>query len=84
MTRKRRNHSPEFKAKLVLDAAKGDKTVVELVQKYNLHVKQISAWKKEPLENSAMILGPKCSVVSRAQRKSSLVKSTPLPIKRQC
>lgn len=29
MTRKRRNHSPEFKAKVALDAAKGDKTVAE-------------------------------------------------------
>lgn len=30
MTRKRRNHSPEFKAKVALAAAKGDKTVAEL------------------------------------------------------
>lgn len=30
MTRKRRNHSPEFKAKMALDVAKGDKTVDEL------------------------------------------------------
>ena len=42
MTRKRRNHSPEFKAKMALDAAKGDKTVAELAQKYNLHANQIS------------------------------------------
>ncbi len=45
MTRKRRNHSPEFKAKVALDAAKGDKTVAELAQKYNLHANQISTWK---------------------------------------
>lgn len=32
MTRKRRNHSPEFKAKVALAAAKGDKTVAELAQ----------------------------------------------------
>lgn len=56
MTRKRRNHSPEFKAKVALDAAKGDKTVAELAQKYNLHANQISTWKKELLENAAMIL----------------------------
>ncbi len=46
MTRKRRNHSPEFKAKVALDAARGDKTVAELAQKYNLHANQISTWKK--------------------------------------
>ncbi|MFB9256043.1 transposase, partial [Vibrio agarivorans] len=41
MTRKRRNHSPD-KAKVALDAARGDKTVAELAQKYNLHANQIS------------------------------------------
>ena len=55
MTRKRRNHSPEFKAKVALATAKGDKTVAELAQKYNLHANQISTWKKELLENAAMI-----------------------------
>ena len=52
MTRKRRNHSPEFKAKVALDAARGDKTVAELAQKYSLHANQIST---ELLENAAMI-----------------------------
>ncbi|EIJ0984771.1 IS3 family transposase [Vibrio vulnificus] len=115
MTRKRRNHSPEFKAKVALDAAKGDKTVAELAQKYNLHANQISTWKKELLENAAMIFatenhtgkesseevdklhakigqltmengffGQSARSLDRAQRKSSLVKSTPLSIKRQC
>ncbi len=55
MTRKRRNHSPEFKAKVALAAAKGDKTISELAQKYNLHANQITTWKKELLENAATI-----------------------------
>lgn len=55
MTRKRRNNSPEFKAKVVLAAAKDDKTVAELAQKYNLHANQISTWKKELLENAAIV-----------------------------
>ncbi|MEZ9133880.1 IS3 family transposase [Vibrio breoganii] len=115
MTRKRRNHSPEFKAKVALAAAKGDKTVAELAQKYNLHPNQISTWKKELLENAAMIFasesqlgkdnseevdklhakigqltmengffGESARSLDRAQRKSSLDKSTQLPIKRQC
>lgn len=40
MARKRRNDSPEFKAKVA--ATKGDKTVAELALKYNLHPNQIS------------------------------------------
>ncbi|NOF30587.1 helix-turn-helix domain-containing protein [Vibrio cholerae] len=47
MTRNGRNNFPEFKAKVALDAAKGDKTVSELAQKYNLHDKQISTWKEK-------------------------------------
>ena len=55
MTRKRRNHSPEFKAKVALEAAKGDKTIAELAQKYNLHANQITTWKKELIEKAASI-----------------------------
>ena len=55
MTRKRRNHSPEFKAKVALAAARGDKTVAELAQQYNLHANQISTWKKELLDKAALI-----------------------------
>nr|WP_267492013.1 transposase [Vibrio coralliilyticus] len=55
MTRKRRNHSPEFQARVALAAAKGDKTVVELAQKYNLHANQTSTWKKELLEKQRLL-----------------------------
>ncbi|CAG9000758.1 MAG: hypothetical protein CENE_02765 [Candidatus Celerinatantimonas neptuna] len=53
LTRERRNHSPEFKAKVTLAAAKGDKTITELTQQYKLHPK-ISQLTME------MIFQPKC------------------------
>ncbi|MCF1457643.1 MAG: IS3 family transposase [Shewanella sp.] len=59
MTRKRRNHSPEFKAKVALAAAKGDKTVSELAQQFNLHPNQITTWKKELIEKAASLFGAK-------------------------
>ena len=58
MIRKRRNHSPEFKAKVALDADRSDKTAADLAQKYNLLANQSSTWKKELLENAAMIFTP--------------------------
>lgn len=59
MSKKRRNHSPEFKAKVALAAAKGDKTVAELASKYNLHPSQITTWKNELIQNAAMLFASK-------------------------
>ena len=57
MRRKRRNHSPSFKAKVALAAVKGDLTMAELVQKYDVHANQISDWKKQLLESAPDVFG---------------------------
>ena len=51
MKRKRRNHTAAFKAKVALEAAKEEKTLAELAQKYEVHANQISAWKRQLLDN---------------------------------
>jgi transposase len=43
--RVRRNHSPAFKAKVAVAALKGEKTLVELAQQFDVHVNQITQWK---------------------------------------
>jgi transposase len=48
---KRRNHSPSFKAKVALAAIKGDKTLPELAQIFEIHQNLIGKWKKEVLDN---------------------------------
>jgi transposase len=40
--RPRRNHSPAFKAKVALTAIKGDKTLVELSEQFDVHANQIA------------------------------------------
>jgi transposase len=55
MKRKRRNHSPAFKAKVALEAAKEEKTLAELAQQYELHVNQISTWKQALLEGMSRL-----------------------------
>ena len=47
--RPRRNHSPAFKAKVALAAIKGDKTVVELSEQFDVHVNQITQRKTQLL-----------------------------------
>lgn len=48
---KRKNHNPNFKAKVALEAIKGDLTIPETAQKYEVHPTQITRWKKEALDN---------------------------------
>ena len=50
--RPRRNHAPVFKAKVALDALKGEQTLVELAQRYQIHPNQITEWKKQLLEHA--------------------------------
>jgi len=53
--RPRRNHGAVFKAKVALEAIKGDKTLVELSERFQVHTNQIAEWKKILLENAPEI-----------------------------
>ena len=57
MSRKRRNHSAAFKAKVALAALKGDKTIAELSQQFELHPNQITQWKAKLKEHAADVFG---------------------------
>ena len=52
MTGKRRRHSPAFKAKVALEAAKQTRTVAELAKVFQVHPVQISQWKKQLLDGA--------------------------------
>ena len=55
MRRKRRNHSPGFKAKVALATIREDKTVAELARQYDVHPNQIAEWKKQLLEGAGSV-----------------------------
>ena len=58
MTRRtRRNHTPAFKAKVALAAIKGEKTLSELAQLFDVHPNQIIDWKGRLLEGAAGVFG---------------------------
>ncbi len=66
MTRRaRRNHSPAFKAKVALAAIKGEKTLADLAQQFDVHPNQITQWRSQLLDGAAGVFG------SEAKRKAT-------------
>jgi putative transposase len=52
MTRKRRVFGAAFKAKVALAAVRGDKTTAQLASEFSVHTSQVTAWKKQLLEQA--------------------------------
>jgi transposase-like protein len=55
MRRPRRNHTAAFKAKVAVAALKGDKTLAELAEKFDVHANQITQWKTQLLEGAMSV-----------------------------
>jgi transposase-like protein len=55
--RTRRTHGPAFKAKVALAALKGEKTLAELAQQYDVHPNQITAWKAHLVDAASGLFG---------------------------
>ena len=59
MTRRpRRNHSAAFKAKVALAAVKGDRTIAQLAEHFDVHPNQITIWKSQLEASASEIFGP--------------------------
>lgn len=66
MSKKRKIHSPEFKAKVAIEAIKGMKTASELASLFHVHPTQINAWKKQVQESM-----PECFQRARSSPQKS-------------
>ena len=56
MKAKRKRHEPEFKARVALEALKGEKTIQQIAKEYEIHPVQVSDWKKAMMERMPEIL----------------------------
>jgi transposase len=60
--RARRNHTPAFKAKAALAAIKGEKTLSELAQQFDVHANQIKQWRDQLLEGAVGVFGSEARI----------------------
>ena len=55
--RPRRNHSPAFKAKVAIAAIKGDRTIAQLAEQFDVHPNQVTTWKAQLEGGAADVFG---------------------------
>ena len=74
MSKKRRQHSPEFKAKIALEALKGIEPVHTIAARHAIHTVQVSQWKKEMAERLPEIFGrkPEFDAAASLEREKEL------------
>lgn len=57
MKESRRKHSPSFKARVALEALKGEQTIAEIASRYEVHPTLVTKWKKALQDEAASIFG---------------------------
>ena len=62
--RPRRKHTPAFKAKVALAAIRGQNTLAELAQHFDVHPNQITQWRSQLLEGAAGVFGSEANAVA--------------------
>lgn len=74
MSKKRRQHSPEFKAQVGLEALRGLEPVHAIAARHKVHPVQVSQWKKEAAERLPELFGrkPEADAVELKEREKEL------------
>ena len=68
MRKPRRNHSAAFKARVALEAIRGEKTVAEIAAHHEVHPNQVTTWKTQLLQNAAAVFGSDASAADGKER----------------
>lgn len=68
MRKPRRNHSAAFKARVALEAIRGEKTVAEIAAHHEVHPNQVTSWKTQLLEHAAAVFGGEATAADGKER----------------
>lgn len=84
MSKTRRNHSPQFKAKVAVETLQGEKTVHEIAAKYQVHPTQVTQWRRQLIEQAAEVFAgkPANTADGAADREALLAKIGSLTVER--
>ena len=69
MKRSRRNHSSKFKARIALEALRGEATLAELASRHGVHATQIATWRKQLLAHAGEVFDSGNPAVEDAERQ---------------
>jgi len=69
MKRSRRNHSSKFKARIALEALRGDATLAELASRHGVHATQIATWRRQLLEHAGEVFDNGNPTAQDAERR---------------
>ena len=69
MKRSRRNHSAKFKARIALEALRGDATLAALASRHSVHATQIATWRKQLLEHAGEVFENSNPAAADAERR---------------
>ena len=67
MTGKRKRHSAEFKARVALEALRGELTVSQLAAKHGLHQTLVGDWKRQAVDGLATVFSAQCGALARGK-----------------
>ena len=84
MKRTRRNHGATCKAQVALSAVKGDKTLAELAEQFQVHPTQITEWKQQLLARAADVFGGTTPTTDTPDLKTLHAKIGQLALENDC
>ena len=76
MTGKRKRYSADFKAKVALEALRGELTTAQLASKHGIHQTMVGEWKKQAIEGLASVFSDRSSA-QEATKSSEAVTTRP-------